>query len=68
MRTTIILQDGLVERLVSVGGFRTRTAAIQTAIEEYIARRERQELAQMAGKVKFFDDHLHVLDKLEEEE
>lgn len=67
MRTTVVLDEELLERLRKVGGFRTRREAIATAIEEYVARKEREALAKMAGSVEFHEDHLHVVDELEEQ-
>jgi metal-responsive CopG/Arc/MetJ family transcriptional regulator len=68
MRTTVVLDEALLDRLVKAGRFRTRREAIQAAIEEYVARREREALAEMGGTVEFCDDHLHILDELEEDQ
>lgn len=66
MRTTVVLDDELLQRLQEVGRFSTRREAIRTAIEEYVARRERKALSEMAGSVEFHDDHLHIIDRLED--
>lgn len=68
MRTTINMNEQLLDRLVEVGGFRTRTEAIQAAVEEFITKREREALLDLAGKVEFAEGHLHVLNDLEVEE
>lgn len=66
MRTTVVLEEALLERLQAVGRFRTRKEAIRTAIEEFVARKEREALAEMAGQVQFHDGHLHIIDESEE--
>ena len=67
MRTTVVLDENLLQRLQEVGRFRTRREAIRTAIEEYVARRERRALSEMAGTVEFHENHLHIIDRLEDD-
>jgi len=68
MRTTLVIEDGLLARLDAIGKFKTRREAVEAAILEFVTRRERLALAAMKGKVKFFPDHLHVIDTLEGQE
>jgi Arc/MetJ family transcription regulator len=68
MRTTVIIDELLLKRLLQVGGFKTMREAIQAAIERFIENAEREELVKMAGSVAFEKDHLHALRGLEKEE
>ena len=68
MRTSIVIEKELLKKLIVIGGFRTKREAIQTAIEQFIARAEANALADMAGLVEFENGHIHTITKLEEEE
>ena len=68
MRTTVVIDELLLKKLIKVGGFRTMREAIQAAVERFIENAEREELVKMAGSVEFEENHLYTLRKLEEEE
>jgi Arc/MetJ family transcription regulator len=68
MRTTVVIDELLLKKLIKVGGFKTMREAIQAAIERFIENAEREELVKMAGSVEFEESHLHTLRKLEKEE
>jgi len=61
------ISEQLLERLVEIGGFSTRTEAVRAAVEEFIRRREREALVESAGEVEFVEGHLHTLHRLEED-
>jgi len=63
-----MIERELLDRLVEVGNFRTRKEAIRTAVAEFVRRKEREALLEMAGQVEFLPDHLHTLHGLEEDE
>jgi len=65
MRTTVVIDDGLMERVKRVGGFRTKHDAIVTALTEFLRRREQEALRAMHGQVEFEAGHLERLDALE---
>jgi Arc/MetJ family transcription regulator len=62
MRTTVILDDGLLAQAVKAGGFKTKRDAIVTALQEFVARRERTRLLDLVGTVEFEPGHLQRLD------
>lgn len=68
MRTTVVIDQELLDRLVEVGHFRTRKEAICTAVAEFVRRKEREALLEMAGQIEFLPDHLHTLHSLEDDE
>jgi Arc/MetJ family transcription regulator len=65
MRTTVHIDDDLMDRIVQVGGFKTKREAIITAMEEYVRRRDRETFAELRGTIAFEDDHLDRIDALE---
>lgn len=62
MRTHIELQDDLINQVISLGGFKTRKAAVNQALEEYVRLLKRKQLLKLKGKVKWEGD----LDQLRE--
>ena len=40
MRTSIIIDDDLISRALSVSGFKTKKEVIKVAIEEFVEKRE----------------------------
>jgi Arc/MetJ family transcription regulator len=68
MRTTVVIDELLLKKLIKIGGFKTMREAIQAAMERFIENAEREELVKMAGSVEFEKNHLHTLRKLEKEE
>lgn len=65
MRTTVVIEDALMARLIEIGGFQTKRDAIAAAMEEFVRRRERESFTDLRGAIAFEDDHLDRLDTLE---
>src|SRR5262249_2130447 len=53
MATNLKLDDGLINEAVKVGGFRTKQEAVNTALAEFVHRRQRLRILELAGKVEF---------------
>ncbi|RLC72194.1 MAG: type II toxin-antitoxin system VapB family antitoxin [Chloroflexi bacterium] len=68
MRTTIVVDEGLLAELLAVGGFRSRSEAINKAIEEYVSRRKREGVLELKGKIRFEEGHLKRLEEAEKGE
>jgi len=49
MRTTIILDDGLIERARELTGIKEKTALVHRSLELLIARESARQLAHLAG-------------------
>ena len=53
MPTNLAIDDQLLDQARSVGGFRTKRETVNEALREFIQRRQRLELARLAGKVAY---------------
>ncbi len=53
MATRVSLDSDLVERALAVSGEKTRRAAVNRALEEFIARRQRMRLVDLMGKLEW---------------
>lgn len=55
--TNLALDDRLLELAVKVGGKTTKKAAVTEALEEYIRRRQQQQVLELFGTVDFAKDY-----------
>ena len=53
MPTHLAIDDQLLDQARSVGGFRTKRETVNEALLELMQRRQRLELAKLAGKVEY---------------
>jgi Arc/MetJ family transcription regulator len=53
MPTNLAIDDRLLEQALEVGGYRTKRETVNEALREFIQRRQRLELAKLAGKVQY---------------
>ena len=53
MVTNLAIDDSLLDHARSVGGYRTKRETVNEALREFIQRRERLSLLQLAGKVEY---------------
>lgn len=53
MPTNLAIDDRLLDQARSVGGFRTKRETVNEALREFIQRRQRLELAKLAGKIAY---------------
>ena len=69
MRTTINIRDEIFQDLVKLTGEKTKTAAVNHALQEWLRIKKIQELRSLRGKIPLADDldSLRELDKLREE-
>lgn len=54
--TNLNIDDALLNEALKVGGHRTKRDTVNEALQEYIQRRRRLELAKLFGKVDFRAD------------
>ncbi len=64
MRTTLILKEPLVKELMGLEGWKSKTQAFETAIEDYVRRRRRQRLSAARGRL-VVADHSRQLREME---
>ena len=53
MATNLKLDDRLIARAVKIGGHSTKQAAVSAALTEYVQRRNRLRILELAGKIRF---------------
>lgn len=51
MATNLALDDKLIEEARRLGGHRTKRAAVNEALEEYVARRKRRKVLDLFGRL-----------------
>lgn len=57
MPTNLALDDDLIDEARRLGGHRTKRQAVNKALEEYVARRKRREVAKIFGRVEWDPDY-----------
>jgi Arc/MetJ family transcription regulator len=53
MPTNLKLDDKLVEATVKLGNFKSKQEAVNTALAEYVQRRKRLRILDLAGEIAF---------------
>jgi len=53
MPTNLKLDDKLIEQTVKLGHFKSKQQAVNTALAEYVQRRQRLRILDLAGKIEF---------------
>ena len=66
MRTTLNIDDKLLETVVEATGERTKSKAVNAALKEYIRRKHVQELIDSWGKI-IVDDYRDEVELVNEE-
>ncbi len=66
MRTTINIDEKLLENVLEATGEKTKSKAVNAALKEYIRRKHVQELIDSWGKI-IVDDYSEEFDRLDEE-
>jgi Arc/MetJ family transcription regulator len=57
MATNLSLDDALVEEAKQLGGHRTKREAVNEALAEYVARRQRRRILDLFGKLDWDPDY-----------
>ncbi len=57
MATNLAINPELIERALKLSGERTKKAAVTKALQEFIARREQKNLAELFGKLEWNEDY-----------
>ena len=53
MATNLAIDDKLITEAQSIGGTKTKKAAVTEALEEYIQRRKQLQLISLFGKIEY---------------
>ena len=67
MRTTLDVDEKLLETMLKMTGEKSKSKAVNKAMEDYIRRRSIDELRAMAGKIDMIDNW-QTLEELELEQ
>ncbi|MDR0459493.1 MAG: type II toxin-antitoxin system VapB family antitoxin [Coriobacteriales bacterium] len=57
VRTNIVIDDSLIEQVMSLARVKTKREAVNTALHEYVLNRSRSKLSDLAGSIDFYDDY-----------
>jgi Arc/MetJ family transcription regulator len=57
MPSNLAIDDHLLDQARSLGGYRTKRETVNEALREFIRRRQRLELAKLAGKVDYDSEY-----------
>lgn len=56
MPTNLKLDDNLIKQAVKLGNFKTKQDAVNAAMAEFVARRNRLRILELAGQISFHPD------------
>lgn len=59
MRTNIDMDDDLVAEAMQLSGARTKKELVEIALKELIRQRKKKDLADLSGKIRFYDGFDH---------
>lgn len=63
MRTTLVIDEGLLKEAKSLSGAKTKKEAVEKALDEFIKRRKAKKLLELEGKVKLSFSLKELLDR-----
>lgn len=66
MPTNLALDDELVTEAKRVGGHRTKRAAVNEALREYVARHKRRRVLNLFGKLEWDPDYDYKAERTSE--
>ncbi len=53
MQTNLKLDNWLIEQAMRLGGFKTKQEAVKAALVEFVRRRQRLSILELAGQIEF---------------
>ena len=57
MATNVEIDPQLIQRALLLGGKRTKREVIEEALQEYVSRREQQQIVSLFGTIDYDDDY-----------
>ena len=64
MATNLSIDPKLLEKALQVGGEKTKTATVEKALREYIARRKQRRILDIFGQLDWDDEYNYKLDRI----
>jgi Arc/MetJ family transcription regulator len=63
MRTTLVIDEGLLEEAKSLSGAKSKKEAVEKALDEFIKKRKAKKLLELEGKVELSFSLEELLDR-----
>jgi len=57
MRTNIDIDDELIKEAMRISGLRTKKEVVHRALQEFVQRHARKDLAELRGKIRFDENY-----------
>ncbi|WP_457576233.1 type II toxin-antitoxin system VapB family antitoxin [Desulfomarina sp.] len=57
MRTNIVLDDALVAEALRLSGLKTKREVVDAALRDFVERKKRKNLLELAGQIQFRDGY-----------
>ncbi len=57
MASNLDLDDKLIEEARKIGGFKTKKAAVNQALQEYVQRNKQLGILDLFGKIEYHEDY-----------
>ncbi len=67
MATNLALNDRLLRRAMKIGTMRTKRETVNTALKEFIERRQQKRILELEGKILFREDWDYKKDRNDRE-
>lgn len=64
MPSNLALDDALIEEAKRLGGHRTKRAAVNEALEEYVQRRKRRRILELFGELEWDEAYDYKADRV----
>lgn len=64
MATNLAIDPQLLDKALKVGGEKTKTATVNRALREFIARREQERLLKLFGKLDWDDKYNYKRERM----
>ncbi len=55
--TTIVVNDDLLSQVLQLSGFQDKKQAVQVALEEYIAKKQKKEVINLFNSIDYMDNY-----------
>lgn len=60
MRTTLDIDDKLLQEVVLLSRHRTRSSAVESALREYVRLRRKEQLLGLSGRIRIEENWQHL--------
>jgi Arc/MetJ family transcription regulator len=57
MATNLEIDNELIQEALKLGGYRTKRAVVEAALQEYVQRRKQLKITELFGTIEYEDDY-----------